>query len=168
MKKIITSILVATTALTISASANAKHSAEGNSAGCGLGSTIFDGKRGLLPNILAATTNGTSGNQTFGMSTGTLGCNKNDVVRSKDNNLFAFANENLNEIAADASKGSGEYLDSVASIIEIKETDKAYFFKTVQSNFSNIFSNENTTTKDVVASLNKVIKGDKNLSHYAI
>jgi hypothetical protein len=148
MKKIIASLLVATTALTISAAANA-----GNSAGCGLGSTIFDGKKGLLPNILAATTNGTSGNQTFGMSTGTLGCD---------------ADENLNEIASDAAKGNGEYLNSVASIIEIKESDKAHFFQIVQNNFSEIFSDENTTTKDVVASLNKVIKSDSTLSHYAI
>jgi hypothetical protein len=163
MKKIIASLLIATTALTISAAANA-----GNSAGCGLGSTIFDGKKGLLPNILAATTNGSSGNQTFGMSTGTLGCDQNDVVKSKDKTLFAFADENLNEIASDAAKGNGEYLNSVASIIEIKESDKAHFFQIVQNNFSEIFSDENTTTKDVVASLNKVIKSDSTLSHYAI
>ncbi|MBP7710717.1 MAG: DUF3015 family protein [Rickettsiales bacterium] len=163
MKKILTSAVIAATALTISASAHA-----GNSAGCGLGSMLFNGHKGLGSNLLAATTNGTSGNQTFGMSTGTLGCDSQDVVKSKAGSLFAFTDANLNELAADSSRGNGEYLESVASIMEVKESDKAHFFKTVQGNFSSIFSSANTNTKDVVASLNAVMKNDKILKSYAI
>ena len=43
-------------------------------AGCGLGSMIFDPDSGFTQ-IFAATTNGTSGNQTFGISTGTSNWN---------------------------------------------------------------------------------------------
>jgi hypothetical protein len=164
MNKILISAVIAATALTISSAANA-----GNSAGCGLGTMVFNGSKGLAPNLLAATVNVTvSGNQSFGMSTGTLGCNKNDTVRSKAGNLFAFADQNLNEIASDSSKGSGEYLDSVASIIEIKDADKAHFFEVVQENFSSIFSNSNTNTQDVIARLNTVIKNDSVLNSYAM
>ena len=42
----------------------------GDSTGCGLGTTIWAGKTGIFPQILAVTTNGTSGNQTFGITTG--------------------------------------------------------------------------------------------------
>lgn len=45
-----------------------------DSTGCGLGSMIFRGQRGLVPQILAVTTNGSFGTQTFGISTGTSGC----------------------------------------------------------------------------------------------
>ena len=36
--------------------------------GCGLGTMVFDGKSGKVFKILGATTNGTSGNQTFGIT----------------------------------------------------------------------------------------------------
>ena len=39
-----------------------------NNVGCGLGTKLFDGDSGLAPQVLAATTNGTLGNQTFGIS----------------------------------------------------------------------------------------------------
>src|SRR5512143_1990 len=41
--------------------------------GCGLGTQIWTGSKGLAPKVLGATTNGTSGSQTFGISSGTLG-----------------------------------------------------------------------------------------------
>lgn len=40
--------------------------------GCGLGTMIFEGKSGLAPKVLGATTNGISGNQSFGITFGTL------------------------------------------------------------------------------------------------
>ena len=39
--------------------------------GCGWGAMVFDGQSGIGPNVLAATTNGILGNQTFGMTSGT-------------------------------------------------------------------------------------------------
>ncbi|HKB84382.1 MAG TPA: DUF3015 family protein, partial [Burkholderiales bacterium] len=41
---------------------------------CGWGSKLFDGQKGAAPQVLAVTTNGTFGNQTFGISSGTSGC----------------------------------------------------------------------------------------------
>ena len=52
----------------------------GNTAGCGLGSIIFEGQSGVVMNVLAATFNGTSGNQTFGMTSGTSNCDASDTV----------------------------------------------------------------------------------------
>ena len=42
-----------------------------NNVGCGWGSAVFNGQRGVAPQVLADTTNGTSGNATFGMTSGT-------------------------------------------------------------------------------------------------
>ncbi|HEY8553803.1 MAG TPA: DUF3015 family protein [Burkholderiales bacterium] len=55
---------------------------ENNVGSCGWGSKLFDGQRGVVPQVLAATTNGTFGSQTFGISSGTSGCTQDGVVRS--------------------------------------------------------------------------------------
>ncbi|WP_421711940.1 DUF3015 family protein [Alcanivorax sp.] len=42
--------------------------------GCGWGNMLFEGNSGLPMHLLATIVNGTSGNATFGMTTGTNGC----------------------------------------------------------------------------------------------
>ena len=55
-----------------------------NDIGCGAGTQIWQGQSGLLPKILGATTNGISGNQTFGITFGTLGCgNANSKITAQ-------------------------------------------------------------------------------------
>ena len=49
------------------------------SAGCGLGSLVFKQNDGTQ--ILAATTNGTFGSQTFGITFGTSNCNSKGMRR---------------------------------------------------------------------------------------
>ena len=56
--------------------------AQQENTGCGLGTMLFDGQQGIAPQVLAVTTNGTSGNQTFGITSGTLGCTQDGVVKS--------------------------------------------------------------------------------------
>ena len=48
--------------------------------GCGWGNMLFEGQRGMAPHFLATTTNGTSGNATFGMTSGTNGCSTNGTL----------------------------------------------------------------------------------------
>ena len=55
---------------------------ENNVGSCGWGSKVFDGQSGVFPQVLATTTNGTFGNQTFGISTGTSGCTQDGMVKS--------------------------------------------------------------------------------------
>ena len=55
---------------------------ENNVGSCGWGSKVFDGQSGIAPQVLAATTNGTSGNQTFAITTGTSGCTQDGAIRS--------------------------------------------------------------------------------------
>ena len=164
MKKILSSTAIIATVFSIGFAA----SAQAESTGCGLGTMLFDGNKGVAPNVLAVTTNGLSfGNQTFGISSGTLGCEKNDTVKSKAGKLFAFANDNLDKLAFDASRGNGEYLEVTANIIGIKDADKNHFFQVVQNNFSNIFT-KNVNTKDAVNSLVVMMAKDEVLKAYKI
>ncbi len=71
MRKLILSTGLALGAL--GALALSAHAAPYGEAGCGLGSMIFGDSPGFVQ-VLAATTNGCSGSQTFGITTGTSNC----------------------------------------------------------------------------------------------
>lgn len=137
--------------------------AHANSAGCGLGSTLFKGQTGLAPNALAAITNGTSFNNTFGMTTGTLGCNQNDTVSAAAD---SFINNNMERVARDMSTGGGETMDTLAALMKIEDADKAKFLQVSQHNFTTIYSRDDVTSSEVLASLKAVMLSDKDLAKY--
>lgn len=145
----------------------ASSAAHADSTGCGIGTMLFNGNKGVAPSVLAVTTNGTSGNQTFGISSGTLGCDQQNRIDSRGGRLFSFADENLNELAADTSKGEGEYLNVAASIIGIKENDQDRFSSVMQQNFSTIFSAD-ANTQNVVVAIREVMQKDEVLRTYKI
>src|SRR5207237_6063829 len=68
--------------------------------GCGLGKLAwsdFSHQKNIAPQVLMATTNGTFGSQTFGISSGTSGCsNDGKVWADQKTTMFAQLNfENL-------------------------------------------------------------------------
>jgi hypothetical protein len=134
-----------------------------NSAGCGLGSTLFKGQSGIAPNVLAVTTNGTFGNQTFGITTGTLGCNQNDTVSAAAD---SFINNNMERVARDMSTGGGETMDTLAALMKIEDADKAKFLQVSQHNFTTIYSRDDVTSAEVLSSLKAVMLSDKDLAKY--
>lgn len=105
--------------------------------GCGLGSMWFEGDS-LTDQVLASTTNGTSGNQTFGMTSGTSNCNVGDssdyAIRFIDNNRVALEN--------DAARGYGETINTLAQMMGVK--DVKIFSLKLQKNFETIFKTKNS------------------------
>ena len=136
-----------------------------SSAGCGVGTILFEGQKGPVPQILAVTTNGTSGNQTFGITTGTLGCEKDGVVRSPTKVRMLMISS-LDNLAADVARGEGETLDSLAALMAVAPEDKARFAGTLQRNFVRLFPTENVTVDEVIASMNAVLAEDAVLQRY--
>jgi len=102
--------------------------------------------------VLAATTNGTSGNQTFGITSGTSNCDKPSNFVSNDK-LNKFVAENMDELALDISAGHGETLQTVAKLMNVENTDA--FSAKLQANFSNIYSNQDVTSANVIDSIAK-------------
>ncbi|MBF9002509.1 MULTISPECIES: DUF3015 family protein [Vibrio] len=135
--------------------------------GCGLGTMIFDGKSGKVFKILGATTNGTSGNQTFGITFGTLGCDGTGTIDSAQK-LAMFIDGNMDNLARDIAKGQGETLANLSEVWGIKDEDKANFNLMAKQNFATVFSSENVTSNDVLNNLNHLIAKDEKLSAYAI
>jgi hypothetical protein len=139
--------------------------AEDNVGGCGWGSKLFDGQSGIAPQVLAITTNGTSGNQTFGISSGTSGCSQDGAVKSAWKTAM-FMDGNRDRLARDMSVGNGETLDSLAHLIGVRDEDRAAFGRLMQENVSVIFPSDGTTD-DSVAALKHVLRSDHQLSQYA-
>ena len=137
-----------------------------NNVGCGVGSIIFKGQSGVAPQVLAVTTNGTLGNQTFGISSGTLGCAQDGVVDTPAM-VSMFINTNLDKLAHDMAVGKGETLESLASLIGMDDADKAAFYATTKAHFAEIVPSASTNTQDVIDALHHVLAANSELAQYA-
>ncbi len=137
-----------------------------NVGGCGWGSKLMAGNQGIAPQVLAVFTNGTSGSQTFGISTGTSGCTQNGVVSSNWKTAM-FIDSNMNKLAKDMSVGQGETLDSLASLIGVSADDKELFANTVKNNFGSIFSSNEISSEQVAGNLKNLLASSEILSVYA-
>ncbi len=132
---------------------------------CGLGSMLFKGQSGIAPQVLAITTNGTSGNATFGVTTGTLGCSPNATVTSSMKTAM-FIEDNKQQLARDMSVGNGEALASLAHLMGVKAEDQAEFNRVTKDNVARIFATDTVATKEVVGALREVLASDATLSQY--
>ena len=133
---------------------------------CGWGAKLFDGQSGMAPQVLAVTTNGTFGNQTFGITTGTSGCTQDGVVKSTWKTAM-FIDGNKDRLARDMSIGNGETLDSLAHLLGIRDEHRAMFNRAAQENLSSIFPSESVATEQIMVALKKVLSSDRDLAQYA-
>jgi hypothetical protein len=140
---------------------------QNNIGSCGWGSKVFDGQSGLAPQVLGATTNGTFGNQTFGITSGTSGCTQDGAVRSTWKTAM-FIDGNKETLARDMSVGSGEALDSLAHLLGVDAADRAAFNRIARDNMQRIFPRDNAETEQVVAALREVLMSDAKLARYTV
>lgn len=158
--------LVLTTAAMIAVLPMAAMAAGENNVGsCGWGTKVFSGQKGVVPQVLAATTNGTSGNQTFGISTGTSGCTQDGAVTSNWKTAM-YIDGNKSKLAMDMSKGSGESLESLAQLIGVQDADKVAFYRVTKENFAKIFVGEQASAEQIALGLKQVLAADSTLAQY--
>lgn len=139
---------------------------ENNIGSCGWGSKMFQGQKGVGPQVMGATTNGTSGNQTFGISTGTSGCTQDGAVSSNWKTSL-FIDGNKEKLARDMSVGEGETLEVLASLIGVRNEHKGAFFRTTKDNFDRIFVSGAASTDQILASLKRVLAEHGELAAYS-
>ena len=144
MKKKLSAIIVSLFAVAVLAPGASAHNV-----GCGLGDQIFLGADSILLQVFAVTTNGSTANQTFGITSGTLGCQgTTGFVNLENINLFVASN--MDNLAKDMAQGKGESLDTLAELMEIPSENRGMFNTAMQSNFSKIFTNEDVKSGEVV------------------
>ena len=124
--------------------------------GCGLGTILFDGKDGVVQQILAATTNNITGTQTFGISSGTLDC-KQPGSWLRDSRLNKFVADNMDNLAKDAAMGQGEYVDTLAELMNVPGSKRVEFSQMLQENFSKIFTDGSASHVDVIENISHLM-----------
>jgi len=147
--------------------ATTNHVAAGSGPGCGLGQQVFAGQSGLGPHILAATTNGTSSNQLFGISFDSLGCNGESVVTAAvQRNVFVAGN--FDNIARDAAQGGGQHLESLATLMNMTGDDAQRFYQFTQDQYDALFGQPVEDHEAWLQQLDTALLSDPDLSQFAM
>ncbi|MBC7397483.1 MAG: DUF3015 family protein [Bdellovibrionales bacterium] len=120
-------------------------------AGCGLGSIVF--KENDKMQVLAATTNGTFGTQTFGITFGTSNCEGGAHMVSKEQ-VEHYIAANQTSLKNDMARGNGEALNGLA---ELMGQDSLAFARQMKTNYSKIFAKNSSTSKEITANLYSVL-----------
>ena len=128
-------------------------------AGCGLGSMAFGDDNGKIQ-IIAATTNGTSGTQTFGITSGTSNCNPEDANIAANMNVYVEANRLA--LANDVSRGNGETVEGLSQIMGCQ--DSKVLGKALKKDYGRIFPSQNAPAEEISQSIMKSVAEDKTLA----
>src|ERR1700756_2326957 len=143
-------VLVAVASLALPARAGNQ-----NDAGCGLGAQLFKQDR-PMDQVLAATTNVCFGTQTFGITTGTLGCTSGGAIKaSREREVFTATN--FRALEQELAAGSGQYEASLAALTGCKAGAFAAFAK---ARYEKILPSEKTTPTGLLKNLHKESAAD--------
>ena len=144
MKKL---LVVALIALSASPAFAAKY----GSAGCGLGSMIFEGDQTWWKQVLAATTNGT-GFQTIAITLGTSNCDSPAPL--KVGQAEAYVEDNKVALAKDIDSGKGETIVVLSKVYGCSNSSE--FGQALKSNYAAIFPSANAASSEITHNINAV------------
>ncbi len=156
MKKVIAGLVL------LSASSVANAGASGGN-DCGWGQALFEGQTGPAPHVLGLTTNGSTGNNTFGVTTGTNGCSSSGTITYGGQNMVSAI---MNEFTEDVARGEGDALNTVAIVYGVKQEDRKVFAEVMHENFAVLFPDEDVTAAEMMVSIEELMKADARLNKY--
>lgn len=132
------------------------HAVPKDNCGCGLGTMVFQNQDGLFSQVLAVSTNGLFGNQTFGISSGTLGCDRpQDLARNEQVNRFVAAN--MDNLAIDIATGQGESLNTLAELIQVPREKRPVLYSALQNEFDTIYPDPQVTHQHVIEQISVIV-----------
>lgn len=146
MKKILGVVVV------LAAISSSAFAATYGASGCGFGAMIFEKDNTWWKQVLAATTNGTSGSQTFGISTGTLNCDSPAPLKTSKVETYVEANRMA--LANDIAKGNGETISGLSQVYGCN--DSAALGKALKTNYKTIFPTAEVSSTEVAHTINGV------------
>lgn len=134
--------------------------------GCGLGKLAWQNyphAKTKGAQILMATTNGSFGTQTFGISTGTMGCT-DDGRWWAEQKATMFAELNTDALAQEMAQGRGEHLASMATLLGVPQQQHEAFFAMAQGRYATMVSSGDLSPASMVKTLNEGIAADPSLA----
>jgi hypothetical protein len=125
-----------------------------NGPGCGLGKLAwmdYGGQKQIAPQVMMATTNGTFGSQTFGISSGTSGCTNDGLIMK--NKHINMASSTFEDLTQEMAQGQGEHLASLATLLGVPKEDQPGFFALAQEQYNNLFQSGHATPLTMLQAL---------------
>lgn len=161
MKRIIQSAAIGTLALGLLFSASS--ALADNDVGCGVGTLVWEGQTGLLPKLGASSTNQLAF-QSLSITFDVLGCKGRTTVTAQ---VDHFADENFERLAASMAAGEGDTLVALSDLMQVPADDRGAFFVLTQDNFATLFPSEETTSREMLEELQRLMAEDATLAPYA-
>ena len=155
-------LLVSMMFLAIAGFSNSAFAAGYGDAGCGLGAIVFGNEAGAVQ-VLAGTTNGTFGSQTFGITTGTSNCSPEGLVKL-DQEREVFAQKNYSSLVREMAAGEGENLETLAGLFGCSQDTHNDFGALVQENFGSIVKSDTTSSNEMLIQLKSQLATHTTLS----
>ena len=134
--------------------------------GCGLGKLAwsdFKHQKNIGPQVFMATTNGTFGSQTFGISSGTSGCTNDGSVWA-EHKVTMFAEINFENLSQEMAQGRGEHLASLATLLGVPAEHHTEFFVMTQERYTSLIQSGEMTPVAMLKALNAAMAGHPTLA----
>jgi hypothetical protein len=132
-----------------------------NGPGCGLGKLAwadYEHQKDIAPQVMMATTNGTFGSNTFGISSGTSGCTNDGKVMTQYQATM-FAEVNFESLAQDMAQGQGEHLASLATLLGVPSEYQPTFFAMTQEKYTKLIQSGEASPVAMLAALHEAMAG---------
>jgi Protein of unknown function (DUF3015) len=134
--------------------------------GCGLGKLAwsdYQHQKNIAPQVMMATTNGTFGSQTFGISSGTSGCTNDGVIMGQ-HKASVFAAANYDTLAQEMARGGGEHLASLAELMGIPAENRSDFFSVAQVQYATLAQSGDRSPAAMIQTLHKGVQAHPSLA----
>jgi len=129
--------------------------------GCGLGKLAwsdFKHQKNIGPQVFMATTNGTFGSQTFGISSGTSGCTNDGSVWA-EHKVTMFAEINFENLSQEMAQGRGEHLASLGTLMGVPAERQDDFFALTQQQYTTLIQSGETSPVAMIKALSAAMAG---------
>jgi len=132
-----------------------------NGPGCGLGKLAwadYEHQKDIGPQVMMATTNGTFGSTTFGISSGTSGCTSSGKVMT-EREVTMFAEVNFESLAQEMAQGQGEHLASLATLLGVPAEYQPTFYAMTQEKYTKLIQSGEASPVAMLAALHEAMAG---------
>jgi len=114
-----------------------------------------------------ATTNGTFGSTTFGISSGTSGCTNDGKVWAEERtNVFVAAT--FDGLTAEMAQGEGEHLASLATMMGVPVEQHPQFFALAQERYQELVRAGDTSPAAMIKALSDAMVGQRVLAQVVV
>lgn len=124
--------------------------------GCGLGTMVFGNDESLVSQTAAAFINWCFFSQPLGISSGTSNCEKPESSVQNEK-VKVFVADNMDNLATDIAKGQGQYVETLAVLLEVPQNQRPAFLVKLKDNFSAIYPDGSVTADQVAVNIQALL-----------